>query len=70
MDLFGNPEVLFLVLHIYAPSLKCEGTKTSPHNPQLQSTVHQKLLILLSLCASPEPQSTSKSFPCLFGLCG
>lgn len=60
MDLFGNPEGLFLVLQIYAPLLKCEGTEKSSYNPQLQSTVDQKLLILLS----PEPQGRSESFPC------
>lgn len=53
MDLFGNPEGLFHVLQIYAPSLKCEGTKKSPYNPQLQRAADQKLLILLSLCAKP-----------------
>lgn len=53
MDLFGNPEGLFLLLQIYAASLKSESTKKSPYNPQLQSAIDQKLLISLSLCAKP-----------------
>lgn len=51
MDLLGNLKGLFLILQIYAPSLKCEGTKKSPYNPQLQRAVDQQLLILLSPCA-------------------
>lgn len=51
MDLLGNLEGLFLVLQIYAPSLKCEGTNKSLHDPQLQRAADQQLRILLSLCA-------------------
>jgi len=53
MGLLGNLTGLFLVLQIRTPSLKREGTKKSPYNPQLQGAADQQLLILLRPHAQP-----------------